>query len=988
MQHKACALPRICRIAAKEITLFFASPTAYLFLATFAATSLFIFFWGESYFSRNIADIRPLFEWMPVLLVFLTSTLTMRLWSEERRTGTLEHILTQPVPLWYFVAGKFLGCLALLAIALLITIPLPITVAQMGDIDWGPIFAGYIATFLLGAAYLSIGLYVSARSDNQIVSLICAVALSGLFYLIGTATITDFFGNQAGEWFRLFGTGARFDSITRGVLDIRDLYYYFSIIIVFLSLNIFTLEKQRWAENTSSPRHKTWRTVTLLAIINVIGVNLWLGQVTSLRIDTTEGKQYSISDATRNYLNQLQEPMLIRGYFSSKTHPLLAPLVPQIKDLIREYEIASRGKIRVEFEDPVTNIELEQEANQKYGIRPIPLQVADRYQSAIVNSYFHILIKYGDEFEVLDFQDLIETKAQGDKNFQVGLRNPEYDLTSSIKKVLYSYRSSGNLFATIKGDITLNAYISEDILLPEGYIKFKKDVEEIANKLSANSNGRFKVNILDPYANNSEIAKKLTHVYGLKPLSSSNRFGGDFFYFHLILERDDMVVGDMAVQIPLEDKTKLSFERNLNAAIKRFGDGFTKTIGLVTPKDDPKLQQIGINVPHFNQLADFLGTDLNVVEEDLSDGSVSGQVDLLLVAAPNAMGAKEIFAVDQFLMKGGSVVAMASPYIMTLGQSGLGLAKLEGEFKDWLRHNGLDVKDELVLDMQNKAFPLPVMRNAGGRQIQEVRMVQYPFFSDIRNDGLNQDNPITANLSQVTMAWSSPIVVDAVKNSARKVTELLHSSEKSWLTANTEIMPKIDDKGMATFLHEGKLQKQLVGVASEGVFTSYFAGQSSPLLSDTNDNQSSLLDKESATEEHRDEPAADSNQVTVRDTTVIEKSPASSRIVLYSSNDFLRDQTLLIANSAVGSEYISSLQLIANTIDWAVEDAGLLGIRAGGHFNRTLPPMEHDKQLFWEYLNYILVIVALIFIALTRKIRQRLRQQYYLKHLANEGGEI
>ena len=181
----------IWRIASKEITLFFASPVAYLFLATFAAVSLFIFFWGESFFSRNIADIRPLFEWMPILLLFLTSTLTMRLWSEERRTGTLEHILTQPLPLWYFVIGKFVGCLALLAIALIITMPLPLTISQLGELDWGPIAAGYLAAFFLGAAYLSIGLYVSAKSDNQIVSLICAVSLSGLFYLIGTATITD-----------------------------------------------------------------------------------------------------------------------------------------------------------------------------------------------------------------------------------------------------------------------------------------------------------------------------------------------------------------------------------------------------------------------------------------------------------------------------------------------------------------------------------------------------------------------------------------------------------------------------------------------------------------------------------------------------------------------------------------------------------------------------------------------------------------------------
>ena len=991
---KASALPLIRRIANKEITLFFASPIAYLFLATFAAISLFIFFWGESYFSRNIADIRPLFEWMPVLLVFLTSTLTMRLWSEERRTGTLEHILTQPLPLWHFVVGKFLGCLVLLAIALLITIPLPITVAQMGDIDWGPIWTGYLAAFLLGAAYLSIGLFVSARSDNQIVSLICAVGLSGLFYLIGTTTITDFFGNQAGEWFRLFGTGARFDSITRGVIDVRDLYYYISIIIVFLSLNIFTLERERWAEHTSTPRHKTWKAVTALAIINVIGVNLWLGQVTSLRLDTTEGKQYSISDATRNYLSQIQEPMLIRGYFSSKTHPLLAPLVPQIKDLIREYEIASRGKVRVDFIDPVAKLELEEEANQRYGIRPIPLQVADRYQSAIVNSYFHILISYGNEFEILDFQDLIETKAQGDHDFQIKLRNPEYDLTRNIKKVLNSYRSGGNLFDTVKGDITFNAYISQDALLSEELIAHKKEVIEVVNEIAADSEGRLKVNIVDPYAGNSSVAKKLSKEYGLSPLSTS-RYGGDFFYFHLILEREDM-----AIQIPLEDKNKLSFERNLKAGIKRFGKGFIKTIGFVSPVDDPKLQQIGISVPQFNQLAEFLGTDLNIIEEDLSDGSVSGEVDILVVAAPNGMGSKEVFAIDQFVMKGGSVVTMASPYTMTLGQDGLGLAQLEGEFKDWLRYQGLDMEHKLVLDMQNKAFPLPVMRNSGGHRVQEVRMIEYPYFSDIRSNGFNQENAITANLSQVTMAWSSPITVDADKNSGRKVTELIRSSENSWISDNTEIMPEINEDGMTLFQREGEFSSHLLGVVSEGVFTSYFAGKPSPLLADEDEKKGSeakgRLSTEEIIAERNGANINDSNPVddqakeapetaTVKtiDSSVIQQSPESSRIVLFSSNDFLRDQTLTIANSAVGSEYLGSLELIANAVDWTLEESGLLSIRSRGHFNRTLPPMEHDTQLFWEYLNYGLVALALVIIALVRRKRQKSRQQRYLAQLAN-----
>ena len=390
------------------------------------------------------------------------------------------------------------------------------------------------------------------------------MTLSGLFYLIGTATITDFFGNQAGEWFRLLGTGSRFDSITRGVIDVRDLYYYLSIIFIFLSLNVYTLEKERWATSTLTQRHKIWRSVVVLALVNIISVNLWLGQITSLRIDTTQGKQYSISAATRQYLNQVEEPLLIRGYFSGKTHPMLSPLVPQMKDLIHEYEIAGKGKIRIEFIDPITNLEVEEEANQKYGVRPIPLQVADRYQSAIVNSYFHILIGYGEEFEVLDFQDLIETRAQGDKDFEIVLRNPEYDLTRSIKKVLNTYQSGGNIFDSIDGSLNLNAYISDNSLLPDKLVSHREDLIELSKELEIESKGLIKLNIIDPYKNNSAGAKRLSKLFGLQPLSLNKGYAGDFYYFHLILEKDGM-----AIQVPLEDKTKASLERNFRAAIKR-----------------------------------------------------------------------------------------------------------------------------------------------------------------------------------------------------------------------------------------------------------------------------------------------------------------------------------------------------------------------------------------------------------------------------------
>ncbi|MCB1842377.1 MAG: ABC transporter permease subunit, partial [Halioglobus sp.] len=213
------------RVAQKELRLFFSSTVAWLFLAGFAAVTLFTFFWVESFFARNIADVRPLFEWMPLLLIFLCAALTMRMWSEERRSGTLEHVLTQPAGVWRFVLGKFLACLTLLVLAVVSTLCVPLTVYLIADLDVGPALTGYLATVLLGAAYLAIGLFSSARTDNPIVSLIGTVSLCGLLYLLGSPALTVFLDDRSGDLLRLLGSGARFDSIARGVIDLRDLFY-------------------------------------------------------------------------------------------------------------------------------------------------------------------------------------------------------------------------------------------------------------------------------------------------------------------------------------------------------------------------------------------------------------------------------------------------------------------------------------------------------------------------------------------------------------------------------------------------------------------------------------------------------------------------------------------------------------------------------------------------------------------------------------------
>src|SRR5579864_3071137 len=159
-------------ITRKELESYFGSPMALIFVAIFLVATLFSFFWVSGFFERGVADVRPLFQWMPLLLILLIATLTMRQWSEEQQTGTLEMLLTLPVKLTQLVIGKFVAVLILVCVALALTLSLPVTVGLQGNLDLGPVVGGYLAAILMACAYIAIGLFVSSRTDNPIISLL------------------------------------------------------------------------------------------------------------------------------------------------------------------------------------------------------------------------------------------------------------------------------------------------------------------------------------------------------------------------------------------------------------------------------------------------------------------------------------------------------------------------------------------------------------------------------------------------------------------------------------------------------------------------------------------------------------------------------------------------------------------------------------------------------------------------------------------------
>ncbi len=233
----------------REFLAYFATPLAYVFIVIFLfVTGLFTFYVGHFY-ENGVADLSVFFAYHPWLYLFFVPALSMRLWAEERRTGTMELLLTLPVPLWATVLGKFLAAWAFTAIALALTFPIWLTVNFLGNPDNGVILASYIGSLLMAGGYLAIGSAISATTSNQVIAFVVSVLVCFLFTISGVPFVIEFFRAIAPlavvNAISSFSFLTHFSSITQGVIDLRDLVFFFSLIALFLTANIVAVDLKK-----------------------------------------------------------------------------------------------------------------------------------------------------------------------------------------------------------------------------------------------------------------------------------------------------------------------------------------------------------------------------------------------------------------------------------------------------------------------------------------------------------------------------------------------------------------------------------------------------------------------------------------------------------------------------------------------------------------------------------------------------------------------
>lgn len=239
----------VVAIFKRELASYFATPIAYVFIVIFlVASGWFTFFYG-GFYETGQADLASFFYWHPWLYLLLVPALSMRLWAEERKSGSVELLMTLPLEAWQAVAGKFLAAWAFTSIALLLTFPIWITVNYLGDPDNGVIVAGYLGSVLMAGGFLAIGATLSAATKNQVIAFIVSVVVCFALLAPGLGVVQQMLSGLAPQWLvdGLAGLSfqTHFEFISKGVIDLRDLVYFALMIGACLYANTLVLELKK-----------------------------------------------------------------------------------------------------------------------------------------------------------------------------------------------------------------------------------------------------------------------------------------------------------------------------------------------------------------------------------------------------------------------------------------------------------------------------------------------------------------------------------------------------------------------------------------------------------------------------------------------------------------------------------------------------------------------------------------------------------------------
>lgn len=774
-------------IMRRELAAFFTNPAAYIVTVIFLVASGIFFF--STFFINGRADLRNFFGLLPILLSLFVPALTMRLFSEELRSGSFETLMTLPVTDAQVILGKFLAAFLTSATMLAPTLFYVVTACVFGKVDFGPIIGGYCGALFLCALYSAIGIFSSALTKNQIIAFFTALAFSFALILFGTILI--FLPAPLVRFFSWLSVTTHFQQISRGIADTRDLIYFVSLSAVFLLL---TQQKIAVKKNRDE-RIDCAIFFVILILANAVGTRAFL------RTDLTSGKMYSISSASKELVKNLQEPMSVNVFFSSDLPAPYNSVDQYVRDILVEYKSAANSNFSYKIFD--MNKSENEDAARSYGISQIQVQKVETTEVSAKAVWMGAAIVYGDNIKV--FNPIDST---------VGL---EYRFTTAMSKMI----SINDALAQLDDGLCVKLFPASGLAQAgiANVNRLEQIVSDALNSLNEQFSGKIQLHVENP---SGDEAKRISEKYGVQLVT----FQGEDLALGIVVE-----VGEDFVSVPLQLTQNFfgwylfgleNIEENISDAVSAL---LSKTVqvGYITGHGENELYGNPYGnpgAPNSENFRTVLGDIYDLRQINLAEEEIPLNIKCIVInGSKEEFSQRELFKIDQFIMKGGSVLFCLDPLVES-AENGPNappayLAPQNGLHKIL---NAYGIKPGA-----NYVFDLNCYQDNQGRG----ESVKFEWAPLVMQNALDQKNPITKFLSVMIFLQNGSIdLSEAEKNPDLKTTVLARSSGKSWLASENIILypgyifPPSD---------ESQYAEQNLAVLVEGTFPSAFANEAIPV---------------------------------------------------------------------------------------------------------------------------------------------------------------
>lgn len=407
-------------MAKKDLRIFFESPTGYIILIAFLLLWQFVFF--RNVFVIGTSSLQSMFGLLSWLMLFLIPALAMGSISQELQEGTIELLLTHPLKQIELILGKFFSLLFLLIIGLLSSVPVALSLSMFGSLDWGIYFSQLLAGFFMGSVLISLSVFISSLLSSQISSLIVSAIASVFLFILGSEFVTRGLPSFLGQIFENLSLSSHYESMSRGVLDFRDVWYFLSAIVIFLSLCYLVLLGRKISKNKK--QYLSLKTGISILVLIVVATNIF-GSHLQARLDMTEEKIFTLSDGTKNELKQLKDVVTINVYASKELPPQIQPVLDEAKDILNDYQALGGSNLNVQYKDPSSDQTVAQEAMEN-GVNQVQFNVVEKEALSLKNGFFGISVAYAGQHRSIPF-----VQSTSDLEFQ--LTSFIYELTIQNK---------------------------------------------------------------------------------------------------------------------------------------------------------------------------------------------------------------------------------------------------------------------------------------------------------------------------------------------------------------------------------------------------------------------------------------------------------------------------------------------------------------------------------------------------------------------------